>query len=183
VVEFDVRAWRGELVLAHTVFHARKGSNVLLHEALAHLAGPEFEGLDLNVDVKHAGFEPTLVEQLRDHGLTERTLISSQVTEVLDRVRELEPELRVGISIGGHVARLSQHWHDWRRQVLAGIGGHRWDAVMAHHKLIDPWLLEDVIEAKGKLYAWTVNQRKGIDELRELGVHGIATSDPRLFTA
>ena len=39
MVEFDVREWRGELVLAHTIFHATRGGNVLLGDALAHLAG------------------------------------------------------------------------------------------------------------------------------------------------
>lgn len=183
LIEFDVRAWRGEVVLAHTVLHARRRGNARLHEALAHLAGPEFSGIDLNVDVKHPGFELTLVEQLRDKGLLERTLISSQVLEVLDRVREIEPDVRVGISIGGHAARLTRHWRNWRQQVLTGIVSRRWDAVMAQHRLIDPWLLDDVIEAGGRLYAWTVNERRAIDSLRALGVHGITTADPRLFTA
>ena len=38
MVEFDVRERRGELVLAHTIFHAARGGNVLLGDALAHLA-------------------------------------------------------------------------------------------------------------------------------------------------
>ena len=44
MVEFDVREWRGELVLAHTTFHAARGGNVLLGDALAHLAGERFAG-------------------------------------------------------------------------------------------------------------------------------------------
>jgi glycerophosphoryl diester phosphodiesterase len=31
------------------------------------------------------------------------------------------------------------------------------------------------------LYAWTVNERAVIASLQRLGVHGIATADPRLF--
>jgi glycerophosphoryl diester phosphodiesterase len=38
MVEFDVRERRGELVLAHTIFHAARCRNVLLGDALAHLA-------------------------------------------------------------------------------------------------------------------------------------------------
>jgi len=37
MVEFDVRERRGELVLAHTTFHAARGGNALLGDALAHL--------------------------------------------------------------------------------------------------------------------------------------------------
>jgi glycerophosphoryl diester phosphodiesterase len=181
MVEFDVRAWRGELVLAHTVLHARRGGNVPLHSALAHLSSRRFADIELNVDVKHPGWEQALLDDLRRQGLLERTLISSQVPEVLDRVRSLEPRARVGISIGGRLARASRRWKDWREQVLTGLGVRRWDAVMAQHRLVDPSLLEAVVARSGLLYAWTVNERGAIDRLRGLGVHGIATADPRLF--
>jgi len=181
MVEFDVRAWRGELVLAHTALHARRGRNLRLHEALAHLSGQRFRELGLNVDVKHVGCEHALLLGLRRAGLLERTLISSQVPAVLDRVRALEPRARTGISIGGRLARASRRWKDWRAQVLAGIVLRRWDALMAQHRLIDAGLLEDVVSRRGLLYAWTVNERMAIQGLRALGVHGIATADPRLF--
>jgi len=181
MVEFDVRAWDGELVLAHTIFHARRGGNVRVSEALAHLATPRFADLELNVDVKHIGCEPELLDRLRHAGLLERTLISSQIPEVIDRVRALEPRARVGISIGGRVARLSRRWRGWRIAALAGLHTRRWDVLMAQHRLVDHALLEDVVAREGRLYAWTVNERAAIGRLRQLGVHGIATSDPRLF--
>lgn len=181
MVEFDLRARRRELVLAHTALHAQVGHNVRLHEALAHLAGPRFAGLELNVDVKHVGCESGLLSGLVRAGLLERTLISSQVPAVLDRVRMIEPRARTGISVGGRVARASRRWRDWRAQVLAGFAARRWDALMAQHGLIDAALLEDVVSRRGLLYAWTVNDRRAIDRLRALGVHGITTADPRLF--
>ena len=48
IVEFEVRERRDELVLAHTTFHAAHDGNVLLGDALAHLAGERFAGVDLN---------------------------------------------------------------------------------------------------------------------------------------
>ncbi len=183
VVEFDIRAWHGELVLAHTMLHARRGGNVLLRDALEYLSGPRFREIELNVDVKHVGCEPALLDGLREAGLLDRTVISSQVTAVLDRIRELEPTVRLGISIGGRVARATQRWRGWRDQVLAGLSTRRWEVLMAQHRLIDQALLEQVLERRGQLYAWTVNEREAIYALRALGVHGIATSDPRLFTA
>ncbi len=181
MVEFDVRAWDGELVLAHTVLHARRGGNVRLHDALAHLACRRFRDVELNVDVKHVGCERALLDHLRRARLLERTLISSQVPDVLDRVRTLEPRARVGISVGGRLARLSQRCRDWRVVALAGIHNGRWDALMAQHKLVDVVLIGDVNDRGGRLYAWTVNERAGIARLRALGVHGITTADPRLF--
>jgi glycerophosphoryl diester phosphodiesterase len=181
VVEFDVRAWRGELVLAHTIVHACRDSVVRLEDALAHLSGRRFADVELNVDVKHSGCEAALLWGLRRAGLMQRTLISSQVPQVLDQVRVLEPQARTGISVGGRIARISRRWRDWRAQVLAGLAEQRWDALMAQHGLIDGALIQEVAVRRGELYAWTVNERGLIDRLRALGVHGIATADPRLF--
>jgi glycerophosphoryl diester phosphodiesterase len=182
VVEFDVRAWRGELVLAHTILHAPFGARVRLRDALRHLAGSRFRGIELNVDVKHVGCEAALLDALDGAGLLQRAIICSQVPAVLDSVRTLEPRARVGISIGGRVARASRRWRGWRCQVLGGLAARRWDALMAQHGLIDPGLREDVAARGGRLYAWTVNDRTLIDSLRELGVDGIVTADPRLFS-
>jgi glycerophosphoryl diester phosphodiesterase len=170
-------------VLAHTVLDARLGRSVRLHDALQHLAGAPFAGIDLNVDVKHAGCEGALLDELRRTRLLERTLISSQVPAVVDRVRELEPRARTGISVGGKLPRLCHRWGDWRERVLAGLARRRWDALMAQHKLIDALLLDAVADRGGLLYAWTVNERPAIESLRGLGVHGITTADPRLFAA
>jgi glycerophosphoryl diester phosphodiesterase len=181
MVEFDVREFHGELVLAHTLFDMRRPGVVRLDDALAHLAGRRFAGVGLNVDVKHVGCELALLDGLRAAGLLERALLSSQVPVVLDRLRRLEPRARIGISIGGRVARLSRRWGDWRTNVLAGLAGRRWDVLMAQHRLIDAPLLASVVDRGGLLYAWTVNERAAIQSLRGLGVHGITTADPRLF--
>ena len=183
MVEFDVRGRGGELVLAHTVLHGRRGGAVRLADALAHLAARRFADVGLNVDVKHVGCEAALLDGLRRAGLLERSLLSSQVPAVLDRLRALEPRVRLGISVGGRAARLTRRWGDWRAQVLSGLASRRWDAVMAQHRLVDAPLLEHVVAREGRLYAWTVNERAAIQSLRGLGVHGITTADPRLFAA
>ena len=182
MVEFDVREWHGELVLAHTVLHARRGGSVRLQDALTHLAGRRFAEVGLNVDVKHVGCEAALLDGLYRTRLLDRSLLSSQVPAVLDRLRAREPRARLGISVGGRMARFSRSWGDWRAHVLSGLATRRWEALMAQHRLIDATLLEHVVDRDGRLYAWTVNERAAIQSLRGLGVHGITTADPRLFT-
>jgi glycerophosphoryl diester phosphodiesterase len=183
MVEFDIRAYRGQLILAHTIFDARQRRCLSLSAALAHLSSPRFDDVGVNLDVKHVGCEPALLDALGQAGLLDRALVSSQVPAVLDRLRALNPSVLTGISVGGRVARLSQRWRDWRAQVLSGLASGRWDALMAQHRLIDAGLLEAVMAREGHLYAWTVNDRAAITALRRLGVHGIATADPRLFGA
>lgn len=182
MVEFDVRVFAGEMVLAHTRAHSRLNRTVALAHALAHLRARRFHDVGINVDVKHVGFERALLEQLRDSGLMGRVLLSSQVAEVLDRVRAVDPRVRTGISIGGHVPRLLCHrWGDWRVRVLEGLARDRWDALMAQHRLVDAALVADVAERGAEVYAWTVGERRTLLSLIGLGVHGIATPDPRLF--
>jgi len=181
MVEFDVRPWRGELVLAHTILHASAGRSVRLQDALAHLASRRFRDVGLNVDVKHIGYERVLLDELERAHLLERTLLSSQLPAALDRLRELEPRAQVGISIGGWLPRVSHRWSDWRARVLVGLATRRWDVLMVQYGLVDSRLLKAVEDRSGLLYAWTVNDRGSIQSLRGLGVHGIATADPRLF--
>jgi glycerophosphoryl diester phosphodiesterase len=181
MVEFDVRAWRGELVLAHTLLDARSGRSVRLNDALRHLASSRFDEVGVNLDIKQTGCQHSLLEQLRRHHLLHRALLSSQIPAVVDALRELDPSVRTGISIGGRIPRLYHRWGDWREQVLRGLQTRRWDALMAQHRLIDATLLEAVSGRGGLLYAWTVNERSSIESLQGLGVHGITTADPRLF--
>src|SRR5437588_7256703 len=159
MIGFDVRACRGELILAHTLLDARLPRRVRLADALDHLSSHRFKEVELNVDLKRTGCEPALLDALRAAGMLERTLISSQLPEILDRVRALEPRARLGVSVAGRLSRLTHHWQGWRTQVLPGLREPRGGAGMAHHRLVDEGLLEEVVARSGLLYAWTVNER------------------------
>jgi glycerophosphoryl diester phosphodiesterase len=180
MIEFDVRAVRGRLVAAHTP--ARGVLRCLsLDRVLEHLASPRFAGVEFNADVKHVGCEAALLHALDAHGLTRRTLVSSQVPAVLIRTRVRDAQVRTGLSVAGRLARRSQRWRDWRREALTFLAGARCDALMAHHRLVDAALVDDLRDHGRALYAWTVNSRPGIERLRALGVDGVTTADPRLF--
>lgn len=180
-IEFDVRSWRGELLLAHTRFHARLGECLDLADALRYLAGASFADIGLHLDVKRIGCEREILEHLREQRLLERTLVCSQIPLVLDRFRALDPDVKLGISVGRWAARVTHRWGSWRLPVLAGLASGRWNVLMVQHRLIDRGLIGSVSQRGARLYAWTVNDRQLIASLGELGVHGIATSDPRLF--
>src|ERR1700742_1830169 len=61
MIEFDVLAEHadggGRLLIAHDHEDMRRRSPVTLEQALEHLAGPRFEGIELDVDVKLPGYE------------------------------------------------------------------------------------------------------------------------------
>jgi glycerophosphoryl diester phosphodiesterase len=182
IIEFDVRGTgHGELVLAHTRLDLRRRGCPTLEAALRYLCGARFDGIGLNLDLKTPGCEAAVVDALQRFGVADRALVSSQIPSILDGVREHDPSIVTGISIGGRVSRLGQRWGDWRRHALAGIASGRFRALMAQHKLIDAHLVEAVKARRGELYGWTVNDHGTLNKLRAVGVDGLVTNDPRLF--
>lgn len=181
MIEFDVRARKGDLVLAHGPLDALLRDCPTLDQALDHLRQPRFSDVEVNVDVKSAGCEEAILDSLRRHGLEDRALVSSRVVTVLDRIKELDQRIQCGVSVGGRIARHSQHWQDWRRAVLDGIAGGRFDALMANHKIVGKALVDAVRERDGEIYCWTVDSRSILQRLESLEVSGITTNDPRLF--
>ena len=199
MIEFDVLPERGSgrLVLAHDYVTAARAAPPTLDEGLGHFASEAFNGIELDVDLKLPGYEAAVVEALRRHGLVERALVSSQYLDSLARVRELAPSLRLGWS----VPRARRDYTDSRLTALPALGflwgyrlllparaarairAGRCDALMAHWRVITPRLVAAVRRAGGELFAWTVDELPRIRALEALGVTGVITNDPRLFTA
>jgi glycerophosphoryl diester phosphodiesterase len=198
MIEFDVLPERhgepdGPLVLAHDYDHAAGAPP--LEEGLAHLASSAFAGLELDVDLKLPGYEARVVEALREYGLIERTLVSSNWMRSLVVIRALEPRLRLGWS----VPRVRRDWiaSPWTKvPAYAAIGvvrarlpgayarhhaAGRCDALMCHWVLVTSGLVRAVRRAGGELYVWTVDEPARIGRLERLGVTGVITNDPRLF--
>src|SRR5688572_5950944 len=100
MIEFDVLRTRdGRLVLAHDYADAERPGCLTLEEGLELFAGEAYAGVELDVDLKLTGYEREVVEGLRARGLSDRSLISSQYLESIDRLRELEPRVRRGWSV------------------------------------------------------------------------------------
>jgi len=56
------------------------------------------------------------------------------------------------------------------------------DAIMAHWRVVTPALARAVASEGGELYVWTVDDAARIAKLTEMGVSGIITNDPSLFS-
>lgn len=201
MIEFDVLPAKpdgsGELLLAHDYEVLERRGAATLHEGLAHLAGPAFAELTLDVDMKLAGYETRVLDALRAHGLAERTLVTTMEVESLPIVRAAAPDIRLGWSVP-KVKRnyLANPWTRPFALALAAAGRRivprrlaravaegRVDAIMAHHALVTPRLVDAVLGAGGELYVWTVDDGAHIEALARLGVTGIISNDPRLFAA
>ena len=197
MIEFDVlpEEHGDRLILAHDYEDAAGRSPHTLEEGLAHLASEPFGGVELDVDLKLPGYELRVLNALRDAGLLDRALISSQYRSSLELLRAAEPEVRLGWSVPkltrdpfrSRAARLPafvvlQMFRlvlPWR--AARAIRERRCDALMVHWRLVTPRLVRHVRAAGGEVYVWTVDELPRLRELDGLGVTGVITNDPRLF--
>jgi glycerophosphoryl diester phosphodiesterase len=201
MIEFDVLPERpdgsGRLLLAHDYGAlARMEAPLTLREGLEHLAGEAYAGVELDVDVKLPGYGERVVAELRTTGLLERALVSSTYPADLDAMRAVEPALRVGWSVPRArrdytedrlwalpALALLTAFRAWLpRRARAALRAGRFDAIMAHWRVVTPALVRAVAEGGGELYAWTVDDAGQMARLTAMGVSGIITNDPRLFS-
>jgi glycerophosphoryl diester phosphodiesterase len=202
MIEFDVLSERpdgsGRLLLAHDydALHAAQ-TPLTLREGLEHLASDAYAGIELDVDVKLPGYGERVVRELREQGLIERSLVSSTYAEDLDAMRAIEPSLRVGWSVPRArrdytedrlmmlpALALLTGYRAWLpRRARAALRTGRFDAIMAHWRVVTTALVRAVAEGGGELYVWTVDDAALMDRLAAMGVDGIITNDPRLFSS
>src|ERR1700677_4879067 len=200
MIELDVLSEHadgsGRLLVAHDHEDVRSRTALTFEQALEHLAGPEFAGLELDVDVKIPGYELRVVERLREHGLVQRTLVSGMYPSGLAQIRAAEPGLRLGWSVPRvrrdyttdmltaipALAMLTGYRATLPRRARTALQEGRFDAIMAHWRVVTPALVRGVAEGGGELYVWTVDDARMIERLSAMGVDGIITNDPRLFS-
>jgi glycerophosphoryl diester phosphodiesterase len=199
MIELDVLSENangsGRLVVAHDHQDMRARTPLSFEQALAHLSGDAFSGIDFDVDVKLPGYELRVVNALREHRLVPRTLISGMFPSDLGHIRAAEPALRLGWSVPRvrrdyttdmltaipALAMLSGYRATLPRRVRIALKEGRFDAIMAHWRVVTPALLRAVADGGGELYVWTVDDARMIAKLTDMGVDGIITNDPRLF--
>jgi len=200
MIELDVLSEHadgsGRLLVAHDYEDVRARSPLTFEQALEHLGGDEFAGLDFDVDVKLPGYELRVLEALREFDLVKRTLASGMFPSGLAQMRAAEPELRLGWSVPRvrrdyttdmltaipALAMLTGYRATLPRRARVALQEGRFDAIMAHWRVVTPALVRAVGEGGGELYVWTVDDSRMIERLTAMGVDGIITNDPRLFS-
>lgn len=201
MIELDVLSEHsdgsGRLLVAHDYEDARVRSPLTFEQALEHLSQDEFAGLDFDVDVKLPGYELRVLELLRERGLVQRSLVSGMYPSGLAQIRAAEPGLRLGWSVPRvrrdyttdmltaipALAMLTGYRATLPRRARTALQEGRFDAIMAHWRVLTPALVRAVAEGGGELYVWTVDDARMIERLTAMGVDGIITNDPRLFSS
>jgi glycerophosphoryl diester phosphodiesterase len=198
MIEFDVLPEHGgdRLLLAHDYEDAATRTPHTLGEALAYLGSARFDGIELDLDLKLPGYEQAVLDEIREAGLLDRVLISTQYRSSLELIRASQPGVRLGWSVpkvkrdpfrSRTTAVVALAMVRAARVVLPGraaaaISAGVCDALMVHWRLVTPRLVSRVESAGGEIYVWTVDELSQLAALEALGVTGVITNDPRLFT-
>jgi glycerophosphoryl diester phosphodiesterase len=214
VVEFDVRPCRDALVLLHDdnliKYHRPDGFasqstleqlRILGSDPKRQIATLE-EALDLikgralmNIDLKAAGYETSVLELVTARGLLGDVIFSSVIPSSLRLIRHHEPGAMIGLSYPEDRGDASSKPNmqplvnivlAWMRftlpyrvqSMMANAGAN---AVMLYHKIVTQSVIQGVQQAGGKVFTWTVDDPARIQSLQEMGVNGIATNHPNLF--
>ena len=198
MIEFDVlREEHGdELILAHDYGTPRAARRTRSRRASPISPRTRSERSSSTSTSSCPATSCAVLEALRDAGVLDRALISSQYRSSLELLRAAEPAVRLGWS----VPKLTRGPVPLARgrllvalvavqalrlvlpaQAARAIRARRCDALMVHWRLVTPRLVRRVRDAGGELYVWTVDELPRLRQLEALGVTGVITNDPRLF--
>jgi glycerophosphoryl diester phosphodiesterase len=187
---------RAPLVIAHDWEDAARRRPLFLREALDAFLEPPLDQVEIDLDMKLPGREEELVDALRERDLIDRAMVSTMEMHTLRRVGELEPKLRRGWTY----PKTTKDWTSKRwaklpmflgvlgmRQRLPGLAAEKLPqfgvaAMWVYHPLISTRLARICKLAEVELIAWTVDDLARMERLVELGVAGICSNDPRLFS-
>jgi glycerophosphoryl diester phosphodiesterase len=186
---------RSPLVIAHDWGDAARREPLSLAEGLDLFTRPPLDGVEIDCDLKLRGREDELASALRERHLIGRAMVSTMELSSLRKLRRLEPELRLGWTY----PKVTRDWNRklWAKPLVlaAMVGmrrrlpGHATEmlpelgvrAMWVFHPLITRRLAAVTREAGVELIAWTVDDVERMRTLRQAGVDGICSNDPRLF--
>jgi glycerophosphoryl diester phosphodiesterase len=167
-VEFDVRP---DLVVRHD--RGRGGPK--LADFLAEVREVVADDALLIVDLKRAGYEAETLAACRAAGVADRCIFSTSEFAALARLNRVA---RTSATLSAGRAWLPPGLRTPAIAMYARSGAR--DATVRYDAVTEE-LIEAVHERGGRVYAWTVNSRAGIAQMRAVGVDGVITDDPRLF--
>jgi glycerophosphoryl diester phosphodiesterase len=196
MIELDVLRRRdGELVIAHDHVDAGRREPLSLAEGLDAFIRPPLDRIQVDCDLKLPGREDLLARALAERDLLDRAMVSTMEITSLRRLREIDPELRLGWTY----PKVTRDWNSsrWARPAVAAalvimrgrlpriaartLPRMGVEAMWVYWPLVTRRLIEAAEAAGVDVIAWTVDDSERIRTLRALGAHGICTNDPRLF--
>ena len=165
-----------------------------LEEALAFLGERE---VGLHVDLKLTTRLEEVADAIDRHGLAERTVVSAFHLPSLRAIAGHAPHLPIGFTYPEDRFGVSKRRGlkpairlgtlALRRAVVTRVpamisrAGAR--ALMLHHAVVSPSVVDRAHAAGAAVWAWTVDDPDELVRLEAAGVDAVITNDPRIFSA
>ena len=135
-----------------------------LEEAITHVKGKIRLNIELKVHGREKGFAEAAVQTIRDLDFGDECVITSLDQAILTRVRQLDPDLRIGMIITAKVGRASDLDVDFY-SVEANVATVRF--VRSAHK------------DGREVHVWTLNEEKAMRDAIDRGADNLITDYPR----
>jgi glycerophosphoryl diester phosphodiesterase len=123
----------------------------------------------LDIELKIAGEEETLVAALRACPPQRGFVVSSFLPDALLRLHEIDPSLPLGYICD-------------REDALRLWSGLPIKFFIPHHSLVSQLLVGEAHRRKMQLITWTVNRREDMLRFASWGVDGLISDDPKLLS-
>jgi glycerophosphoryl diester phosphodiesterase len=193
LVEFDVHAVGSALVVAHDPPAAADGLPTL-DDVLSLLAASE---AGVHLDLKSQRAERPVAEALRRHRLVERTVVSSFRPPTLRAMHAAEPGLRLGRTYPQDRTGLTKRpvFHPPARAIVrvlrrtlprylpALLAGSNATAAVLYWEVVTEAAVARCHALGAPVLVWTVDDPGLLPWLDRIGVDGVITNDPRIFSA
>lgn len=194
MIEFDVRKTKDDkLVIFHNDHIHSKKLNTLTYEELCARSTEEgftvplleevlklcSNRIMLDIELKESGYEDIVLNLLSKHFSIDHFVITSFIDSVLIKVKEINPEVKVGLLIGMEQASLRRRLSEIfpiRRLKYTGA-----DFVVPNYRLVTPWFLRSCKRLRYNIYVWTVNGDNLYTKLIHKRVSGIITDYPERY--
>jgi glycerophosphoryl diester phosphodiesterase len=142
-----------------------------LEEVFAELGRRAIVNVELKRDASPGrALAAKVVELIRAHGMGQRVILSSFFYDNLQRIRQADPALPVGL--------LYDSGEPWRILNAWLWPGVRPDAHHPHHLLVNAATLRLWRRRGWRVHVWTVNAEADMRRLLRLGVDGLITDRP-----
>ncbi|OYT30454.1 MAG: glycerophosphodiester phosphodiesterase [Thermofilum sp. ex4484_79] len=139
----------------------------LLEEVLEKFSGK----IAFDLDVKVEGIESGILELLETYGCIDKTIITSFLPSVLEKVRMIDKDIIVGVLFG-----------QWNKKILDFALKIDANALVPSTEAVTQSLIDKAHSNHLKVYVWVVNEIDEMVRFLKMNVDGIITDDPCLLS-
>jgi glycerophosphoryl diester phosphodiesterase len=123
------------------------------------------------IEVKAIGIEKALLELVRSEGMSNQVIITSFMSDVVKKIRELESKMSTGQIFSWKIPNIAKKAMELKTSIMVPA-----------FELVTREMVRELHEISVPVYAWTVDDRRVAKSLVEIGVDGIITNKPDLMS-